>query len=316
MITRTNAEALIPEDVSREIIQEVVQASTVMKLGRRMPNISRKKQRLPVLDVLPTAYFVDGDTGQKQTTNTEWENVYLNVEELAVITPIPEAVLDDADYDIWAEAKPRIVEAMGAAFDAAVLIGTNAPSAWPDDILAQCVAASQTVDYSSAVGGGSDIYDVLLGEAGIFGLVEADGYDVSGVLARNTMKARLRGLRAETGNGEPIFKNYQAGGPSAPTTYTIDGRPTEFIKNFAQTSFDFIAGDWSKLVWALRQDISWKILTEAVIQDSQGEIIYNLAQQDMVALRAVMRIAWASPNPPTMLNSNDSTRLAFAAVIP
>ena len=108
-ITRTDADALIPEAVSREIIQGVPTTSQVMRLGRRLPNMPRNKTRLPVLSALPTAYFVNGDTGLKQTTEMLWANKYLNAEELAVIVPIPEAVLADADYDIWGEIRPRIV---------------------------------------------------------------------------------------------------------------------------------------------------------------------------------------------------------------
>ena len=45
------------------------------------------------------------------------------------------------------------------------------------------------------------------------------------------------------------------------------------------------------------KDITWKILTESVIQDGDGNIVYNLAQQNMIALRASMRLAWQVPNP-------------------
>jgi HK97 family phage major capsid protein len=99
VIDRTGAAALIPEDASAEIIQGVPSDSAVLQLARRLPNMSRKQTRLPVLATLPTAYFVNGDTGLKQTSSVSWENVYLNAEELAVIVPIPEAVLDDNDYD-------------------------------------------------------------------------------------------------------------------------------------------------------------------------------------------------------------------------
>ena len=62
-ITRTNVEALIPEDVSREIIQGVPQTSAVMQLARRLPNMTTAQRRMPVLSGLITASFVTGDTG-------------------------------------------------------------------------------------------------------------------------------------------------------------------------------------------------------------------------------------------------------------
>ena len=65
---------------------------------------------------------------KRQTSSMAWEKKRLYAEELAVIIPIPEAVLDDTNYDIWGEVKPRIVEAMGRRIDEAVLFGTGAPS--------------------------------------------------------------------------------------------------------------------------------------------------------------------------------------------
>lgn len=314
IIDRTGAAALIPEDASREIIQNVATSSAVMRLARRMPNMSRKQQRLPMISTLPTAYFVNGDTGQKTTTNVSWENVYLNAEELAVIVPIPEAVLDDADYDIWTQIQPLIVEAFGVAIDAAILHGTNAPDAWPDDLATQISAASHTVDEDNAAF--PDLFDALLGrgtadESSVFALVEEDGFMVNGVLAQPVMKSKLRGLRDS--NGQPIFvSDMKTGTP----TYALDGNPLTFVENGAMAStVRAFVGDWSQLVYAMRQDITYKMATEATIQNASGTVEYNLFQQDMVALRAVMRLGWALPNPLNRTNQTDATRLPFASLL-
>lgn len=309
VIERSNAAALIPEDVSREIIEGAATTSAVLRLGRRLPNMTRAQQRMPVLSVMPTAYFVTGDTGLKQTTEMAWDNKYLNAEEIAVIVPIPEAVLDDADYDIWGQVRPRIVEAIGVVIDAAILMGTNKPSSWPDAILTGAVAASQTVDHSSFTG---DYYDEIVGEGGTMSMVEADGFMVTGHVAVPAMMAGLRGLRATT--GEPIFATSMKDVGS----YTLANQPVEFLNNGAvnPASALMFSGDWKQLVYSIRQDITYKILTEAVIQDGSGNILYNLPQQDMVALRAVMRLAWQVPNPISLMNTNAATRYPFAVLVP
>jgi len=54
----------------------------------------------------------------------------------------------------------------------------------------------------------------------------------------------------------------------------------------------------------------------AVIDDGAGNILFNLAQQDMVALRVVMRLGWALPNPVNRVNPNAATRYPFAILEP
>ena len=93
-ITRDQAEALIREQLINTIQQDTPKQSVFMGLGRKLPNMTSKQTRIPVLDMLPMAYWVNGDTGFKQTTEQAWDNVYLTAEELAVIVPIPEAVVD------------------------------------------------------------------------------------------------------------------------------------------------------------------------------------------------------------------------------
>jgi len=308
-IDRTGAGALIPEEVSREIIQGVPKNSAALGLMRKLPNMSRRQRRMPVLSVLPTAYFVDGDTGLKKTTNMAWRNKFINAEELAVIVPIPEAVIDDQDYDIWGEIRPQLLAAFGIAIDQAIFWGTNAPGSWPENILLGCWAAQHV----EALGTGTDIADDIGGTNGIMAMVEADGYDVNGFVADVAVKAMLRGLR--DGNDALLFQpSLQAGTPG-----TLYGESVQYIKtgmwvNTAAGVGDdpgseggawVIGGDFQQAVYAMRKDITYTILREAVIQDTDGSILYNLAQQDMVALRAVMRLGWQLPNPINRMNENE-----------
>lgn len=307
VISRTDASALIPPDVSREVVQGVTERSAIMRLATRAPDMPRAQRTLPVLSALPTAYFVSGDTGLKQTAEQAWENKYLNAEELACIVPIPESVLSDADYDMWGQIRPRLEEAMGLVFDRAVLFGTNAPATWPDDVRASAIAAGNSVVH----GTGADLYDELMAENGVVSLVEQDGYFVTGHIADVAMRAMLRGLR--TTEGALIFsRNAQER-----NRYELDGEPVEFPRNGAFNGMDTLlfAGDWTQLVYALRQDISYKVLTEAVIMDADGAIMYNLPQQDMVALRAVMRIAWQVPNPVNRAKESEATRYPFGVLL-
>jgi len=325
LIDRTEAGALIPEEISREIIQGVVERSVVLRMARRLPNMTAGQQKLPVMSALPSAYFVSGDTGLKQTSEAAWQNKYLVAEEVAVIVPIPEAVLDDASYDIWGEIRPRIEEAFGQVIDQAVMLGTGIPSSWNTNMggagILGAAPSAHKVDLSNAEGAGKDLYDVILGDGGVFALVEEDGFRVNGVVAVLAMRSKLRGLREKVYNGTglvasgaPVFTNSM----QEPNRYLLDGVPIEFPGNGAidPASALLIAGDFSNLVYSIRQDVTYKVLTEAVITDNTNAIVYNLAQQDMVALRAVMRLGVALPNPATKANPNASTRFPFAALVP
>ena len=164
LISRSDLSGLIPEPVSREIIQGVAQGSAVLAMGRRLPNMTSKTQTLNVLDSLPIAYFVNGDTGAKKTTKQAWDKKVITAEEIAVIVPIPEAALADANYDIWAEVKPRLVEAFGKVIDAAVLFGTNKPTSWRDGLVPSAIDAGNYVVYDSTE---PTIFQDIMGEDGL-----------------------------------------------------------------------------------------------------------------------------------------------------
>lgn len=314
IISRSDVAALIPEDVSADLLNYVAERSAVMQVSRRLANMSTAQRRMPVLNALATAYFVAGDTGLKQTSEVSWANKYIDAEELAVIVPIPEAVLDDTSYDVWGEVRPAIEEALAVAIDQAVLYGTNIPATWTNNLgSAGIVSGATAAGHLASINAYADLYESIFGESpagpGLFGLVEQDGFAVNGNIAALTMRAKLRNMRASDGTLLFSPSVQQAG------AYTLDGAPCLFPVNGAiDNTYLLISGQWNQLVYAMRQDITYKILDQAVIQDNTGAIVYNLAQQDMVALRAVMRLGFALPNPIKRINTNAATRYPFAVL--
>lgn len=306
--SRADAEAIIREQVISTIFQDAPKQSTFMSMARKLPNMTSNQTRMRVLDFLPTAYWVDGDTGMKQTTRQAWDNVFIEAAELAVIVPISEAVLDDAEFDIFGEITPRVNEAIGQRVDSAIIFGVNRPRNWQNDIITLARQAGNNV----TVGSSPDYYNLLLGEGGVISKVEEDGYMATGALAAMSMRAKLRGIRAT--DGSLIFKSDMQGS----TNYALDGAPMYFPQNGAydNTIAQLIVGDFKQAVYSIRQDVTVKILDQGVIQDPiTKEIVYNLAQQDMVALRIVFRMGWALPNPATRMDE-DRVGCPFAYLEP
>jgi len=306
IINREAAEALIQEQLAAAVAQDMPQHSIFMSLAKRLPNMTSKQTRIPVLDMLPMAYWVGGDTGLKQTSAQSWDNVTMTAAELAVIIPLSESVVDDAAFDIIGEIKPRVIEAIGKRVDEAVIFGIDRPAEWPADLVTRARQAGNNV------AGSTVDYDTLLGEDGVISKVEQGGYLVNGGVAAVGMRGKLRAIK--DANESPLFKADLNG----PTQYSLDGAPLYFPLNgsFDSTVAQLVVGDWTQAVYSIRQDVTVKLLDQGVIQDpATKEIVYNLAQQDMIALRVVFRMGWALPNYATRMNG-ERTLCPFAYLEP
>jgi HK97 family phage major capsid protein len=285
IISRADADVLIPEDESAQILQSALESSAAMALFPQVP-MSAKTRRVPALSALPVAYFVNGDTGLKQTTEMAWSGQFLEAEEIAAIVPIPEAVLDDADYDLWAQVRPRLAEAVGRTLDAAIFQGLGKPASWPQALIPAAVAAGNIYERGTndATEGG-----IAADVSGLFSVVETDGYVVDGLVASGTYKGFLRNARDANG----VLLSETSGG-------TIYGVPIKYQNRTlwpAPATAEAIAGDFSLGMLGVRQDLTYKILDQAVITDDTGLVIYNLPQQDMLAMRVVARFAWTVAKP-------------------
>lgn len=319
IIDRTNAAGLIPVEYSREIIQELPQESAFLRLARQLPNMSRKEDKRPVLNSLPMAYFVnqssgttgDDDIGVKQTTQMEWGSLTLTAEEIACIIPVPENVLADADYDLWAEIVPQVRAAFGVVIDQAAFFGVNKPASWPTAIAPAAVAKGNYRQVGSIQG--KDLASDIIGVGGLMNKVEEDGFNVNGFYAANTMKAQFRDLRDEVGQ----FLFMRSLTETEPDRLAGERIYFDRNGNFDTSDYLAIAGDWSKAVYAIREDIEYRLLTEATIIDpSTKEVVYALAQQDMAAMRFKMRLGVQVANPVTRANGTEATRYPFAVLTP
>jgi HK97 family phage major capsid protein len=307
--SRTDAAAVIPEEVSTEMLGKATEQSAALSLFRRVP-VGRNQVRFPVLSALPVAYFVGGDTGLKQTTEVAWSNKFLNIEEIATIMPVPDNVLADVDANIWDEAMPLLTEAFGRTLDAAIFFGTNAPSSWPSDITTAAVAAGNDVTEAATAAQGGFFGDL----DNLYEKVEADGYEIDGWVASTAAKSRLR--KARDTQGRKLDETRVAG-----DLRTLDGLPVAYAMRGlfpagggAGANTRLFGGDFSQFVLGVRQDITMKILDQAVIQDNTGAIMFNLAQQDMTAVRLTFRVGWQVSNPINNEQATEASRYPAAVL--
>ena len=288
---RTEAASLIPDQEVNEIIKMAPQQS-IMLSNARIVRMTSKKYKQPVLSTLPEAYWVDGDTGLKSTSKTDWAGLTITAEELAVIVPIPDAVIDDASVPLWNEVRPLIAEAIGKKVDGASVFGADKPDTWPSDIVTAATAAGNVVERGTGDDLGVDV-------ASLGALVAKQGYGINGFVSKPGMQWELIGLR--DANKNPIYTPL-AGSPAN----GLYGFPLNACMNGAwdATKAELIALDWSKQLIGIRQDVSYELFSEGVISDSDGKVLLNLMQQDTKALRVVFRVGYAVAAPKTRIQGN------------
>ena len=295
---------IIPVQYATDIIKNSPKSSVLLTRGRRVSMTSRERTQ-PVLNLFPQAYWVNGDTGLKQTTKQQWGDLKMTAEELAVIVPVPDAVIADSSIDLWGDITPAISESIGKLVDQACIFGVGKPSTWPSDIVSAATAADNVVE----AGTGADLADDIaaLGE-----LMADEGYSVNGFATQPGLQWKLRRLRAS--DGTPIYQSQL----NASGVAGLYGLALNEVENGAwdPAKATLIAADWTNFLVGIRQDITYKWLDQAVISDDDGKVILNLAQQDCTALRVVMRVGFQVANPINRIQEDASKRYTAAVLTP
>jgi len=290
IISRTDAAGLMQPEYAEQVIAAIPGASAVLPLMTQEPTMSSDTKYQPVMTSIPKAYFVSPtDTGNRQTTEITWEYADLGIEEISAMVVVPQNVLRDSRFPIWDTVRPNLAAAAAELIDQTILYGgdgvTSKPSTWPDGLVTQASDASRTVSLAAS----TDLYSAIFSEDGTWTLVEQHGFQVTANLAAPKQRARFRGLRDE--NGRPIFDNNGDMVLGTPVIYPS-------LNTFNETNGLLLSGDFNRAVFAIREDITYRVSTEGTVTDpSTGLTVYNLMQQKLAAIYVDIRLGWQLPRP-------------------
>lgn len=293
-ISRADALALLARQDINEIIKPETAQSAALAAFRTI-RMSAGVARMPVLAALPTAGFVTDTnstdaTGVKPTSKVSWTNKELVAEEIAVIVPVHENTLADSNFDVWGEVRPLVAQEFGRVLDAAVFFGTNKPATWLDPALVPgAIAAGNYQVLGTGDGTASGRKDLAADVNELFGIVEDDEFDVNAAFTGRFLRRSLRGLRDD--DGQPIYLDAIR---SDGSTASIYGQDLRYLTNggWDRDEAVMLAGDASKVVLGIREDVQVKLLDQATLGTGANQI--NLAERDMVALRFKFRVAFAT----------------------
>ncbi len=291
LITRTDVP--IPTEEVGELLKVMPEESVLLKRARRQP-MSTKTVKQTIMTTFPDAYWVDGDTGLKQTTKQSFSQPTMTAEELAVIAVVPDAVIDDSSLPIWATLRPFLAEAIGKKVDQAAIYGIDKPASWPLALVPGAIAAGVITPGNLAATPADERKDAgqLVADLGIKMARDA-GANLTGLIAQAGTAWELDRIR--DADRRPIYDGIAG---------ALRGVPFDELKNGAwsdvgtgDTAVPLIGVDWSQVYVGIRQDITVKMLDQAVISDAAGKVIFNLAQQDAKALRIVFRVGYQAVMP-------------------
>ena len=294
MAAITNSSVVLPITYSREIIRGILGRSKALELGRRLPDMTTKQLKLNVLNHLPVAGWVKNQSTpsgaadeikNKPLSVLAWEGVDVVAEEIAVIVPISIQTLRDVEnfVDIVPEIYEQVIGAFQQVIDETIFFGTNSPWANYSGLVAQATSAGATVSWNGT--SGDSFYKAI---SSAMEYVENSGYIPDAILGGPSLLSAFR--NSITSLGVNVADQGEIG--ALPRHIDLTG-------GFNTSSAFAIVGDFKRgLVYALREDMEVRLLEEATLVDpSTGSTLYNLAQQDMVAFRFVMRLGAALPNP-------------------
>ena len=269
---KDNLTGAVPTEIAQEVIKNVIDQASILKVCKHEVMISDKKT-LPKLKDSGSASWV-GEGEKIETTLPTFEYPQLKACKLAVIVPVTREKIEDTIVNVMGEVKQAMADAFATAIDEAMIFGVNSP--FDTNLIAaiggQKVTATSSLD--------NDLSNAM-------GLVEDNKYNCSNILMGTSQKKILRKLSNDN--------NYKG----AITLSSAYDTPIEYVRNWDNAKSVAITGDFSKTVVGTRDGMAYEILKEATIVSGTGENAetINLAQRDMIAIKATIRLGFLVAEP-------------------
>lgn len=248
--------------------------SVVQSLARKVP-LGINGQEIPVVTSKATAGWV-AEGGQKPASKGSLGLKTITPKKIAAIAVVSAEVVRANPGNYVELFKQDIAEAMGLAFDAAALYGTNTPFGASNYV----AATTKSVELGTTAQAAGGTYGDIV--AGLKLLVD-DGKKLNGFAFDSTAEPTF--LSAVDLNGRPLFVDSPFE-DSVLTAGRLIGRSAFLGDGVGDAATDVkgFGGDWSQVVWGAVGGISYDVSTQATVTINGA--LTSLWENNLVAIRA------------------------------
>ena len=261
---KDNLTGSVPVEISTEILKNIIDQASILKVSKRVPMTSDTMTIPKLTDSGAATWVNEGEA--IGTTVPKFAYPQLKAKKLAVIVPVTREKINDSVVNVMGEVKQAIADAFATSIDKACIFGVDSP--FSTNLISSI--GSNKVSTSGKVH--IDISNAM-------GLVEDNKYNCDNILMGTAQKKVLRGIFNDNALKDCI---------NLSSAYDV---PIEYVRDWDNTKALAITGDFSKSIIGTRENMAYEILKEATITTADNTTI-NLAQQDMIAIKCTMRLAY------------------------
>lgn len=254
------------------ILKDVIQNSKIMQLAQYLQMDDLSKTFQVFLDG-PGAYWVD-EGNRIQTSKATYKNITIQAHKLAVILPVSREYLKYQAGDFFTRMQPKIAEAFYRKFDEAAILNIDNPFKFS-------LAQSSTTAKGDMQG---DItYDNILA---MEDKIMDNDIEPNAWISKAQNNTALRNATlTQNGVVQSLYDRHSG---------LIDGMPTVNLKSTNMKKGELFIGDFDYAYYGIPGTIEYQLSSDAqlsTITAADGKAV-NLFEQDMVALRATMDVAF------------------------
>lgn len=267
-ISTVELQGLVPAELRTEIIKDVTEGSVMLQLAN-VKEMNQPTMQFPVELDKPGAYVVG--EGQKITVDkASWKTIEMTAKKIGVIVPATREALEDGIVNIPQEVKASIANAFARKIDECTMFDSTEFYGAGKSIFELAKTKSKTLEATGSV---------FEDASNLMGLVEAEDLEPNGFVAPRTLKAAIR-------NDKNAALNYVVEDKVNGEPARMHGEAIVYSKHFDKAKAQLLTGDFDKVYVGILDEIEYKVSDQGTVGD------INLFEQDMVAIRATMRVAF------------------------